>query len=179
MAGIETDSLVEPSIIEAMLTVASRCPVGCFVEVGVYRGGTARCLEHLSLDQGRRFYAYDTFTGIPMTNREMGDVHAVGDFSDTSLEHVRALLPHTHLVQGIFPASAVRMGTVAFAHLDCDQYQSVRESLEYLWPRMAPNGVVWFDDAPVLEGASNAVKEFCLAHRVYLRSMSNRWHVVK
>jgi hypothetical protein len=143
-----------------MLEFAGGCPVGAFVEVGVWRGGSAWHLMNLAQAQGRRFYAYDTFQGIPFQIPGL-DTHPVGDFKDVVEEEVRSLLPEATVIAGVFPRSAVEMGSIAFAHLDCDAYKSVKDSLIYLAPRMARGGIIWFDDAPCLAGAKAAAEEFC------------------
>jgi hypothetical protein len=166
-------SVVGEDVIAELLALAESCPEGCFVEVGVYKGGTAQHLSSLASKQGRSLYLYDTFTGIPYKQEGL-DSHNVGDFSDTSFEEVRSNLPAAVVVQGIFPESAVSMPGVAFAHLDCDQYRSVRDSIEYLRPRMVKGGVMWFDDY-CLEGAKKAIDETFAAHttsktnKVYVR----------
>jgi len=150
-------SLVGEHVIKEMIELASKCPEGCFVEVGVYKGGTAQHIEKLALEQKRQFYAYDTFTGIPYKS-EIDQIPA-GTFNDTSFEEVRKALPNTCVIQGIFPGSAVDMPPVAFAHLDCDQYQSIREACLYLEPHMVDGGIIWFDDYGCLRSADAAVNE--------------------
>lgn len=139
----------------SLATIASKCPPGCFVEVGVYRGGSAWLLSWLAEQQDRELYLYDTFTGIP--HKDAVDVHQVGDFADCSYEAVCQAIPYAVVVHGIFPASAVPMPSVAFAHLDCDQYKSVSESLAYLCPLMVPGGAIVLDDVWCLEGATQAL----------------------
>ena len=51
------------------------------------------------------------------------------------------------------------MPKIAFAHLDCDQYKSIIDSVNYITPMMVKGGVIWFDDAPCLKGAAKAVNE--------------------
>jgi hypothetical protein len=125
--------------------------------VGVYKGGTAHLLHQLAMMQGRILYLYDTFSGIPW--KSLVDMHEIGEFSDTSLAEVQSICPEAVITPGIFPASAIDMEPVAFAHLDCDQYRSYQESIEYLSPRMVPGGVLWFDDSTSLYGARLAVME--------------------
>jgi Macrocin-O-methyltransferase (TylF) len=153
-------SAVLEADIRRLLAAAAVTPPGAFVEVGVFRGGTAWRLQQLATEQGRELYLYDTFEGIPYQGAK--DLHQVGDFSETCYEDVAALLPQAHVVKGIFPDSAIDMPRVAFAHLDCDQYRSVLESAQYLETLMVPGGVIWFDDSPLLEGARLAAEElFC------------------
>jgi asparagine synthase (glutamine-hydrolysing) len=146
-------SLVGPETLAELLEKARATPPGCIVEVGVYRGGSAVELAKA----GRALYLYDTFTGIP--HRSPYDSHQIGDFAETSVEAVQQLLPHAVVIAGIFPTSAITMPDVAFAHLDCDQYQSVLESARYLAPLMVKGGIMWFDDSPCLAGARRAVEE--------------------
>lgn len=157
MPWVAPHSLVGEETIREMLDCARGTPAGCFVEVGVYKGGTGWFLNQLSLDQHRELYLYDTFTGIP--HHDAVDAHHIGDFADTSFEAVRALIPRAITVPGVFPGSAVPMPPIAFVHLDCDQYRSVKEAAEFLLPRMVSKGVVWFDDSPCLEGAHKAARE--------------------
>ena len=140
-----------------LLAQASSAPPGCFVEVGVYRGGSAWPLLQLCKAQHRALYLYDTFTGIP--HAQDGDMHKVGDFSDVDFEETVRHLDGACIVPGVFPASAVLMPPVAFAHLDCDQYRSVHEAAAYLVPHMVPGGVIWFDDSPCIPAAHRAARE--------------------
>lgn len=150
-------SLIGERDLNDMIAMAAGTPAGCFVEVGVYRGGSAYRLAQVAREQVRELYLYDTFSGIP--HKDAIDSHAIGDFADTSLEHVHALIPEAIITPGIFPGCALPMPPVAFAHLDCDQYRSVREASLFLVPRMVPGGVIWFDDSPCLTGARIAVSE--------------------
>jgi len=150
-------TLVNKETIKELLNIASETPEGSFVEVGVYQGGTAYYLSLLAQKQKRDIYLYDTFTGIPY--KDEIDQHDVGDFKDTSYETVKNLIPYAKVIQGIFPKSAVKMGAIAFAHIDCDQYRSIIESVEYLKPLMIKGGVMWFDDYGCLAGATKAVHD--------------------
>jgi O-methyltransferase len=151
-------SLVSGEVAAALCAKAAATPPGAFVEVGVYHGGTAWHLARLAETQGRRLYLYDTFTGIPY--RCDRDSHAVGDFHDVDLTRVALDVGYGTFVPGIFPASALDMGPIAFVHLDCDQFQSYRDALEYFEPRMIEGGVIWCDDMPALQSAADAINEF-------------------
>jgi hypothetical protein len=160
--GERPHSLVDPEVARAMCKLAQGTPRGCFVEVGVYHGGTAWFLAAVAAQQHRALYLYDTFTGIPYRDDAI-DSHHVGDFEDTSLGEVQAAVPYGLCIPGVFPASAVKMGRVAFVHLDCDQYRSYRDALWFLHSYMVPGGVIWCDDADCLNSAGTAVREYCEA----------------
>lgn len=132
-------SAVSSDNLYVLLHYASQAPEGCFVEVGVWRGGTAFHLQEM-----RTLFAYDTFEGMPFAEEE--DYHPVGDFSDTDYSLVKRLLNRSTVVKGIFPNSAVEMPPVAFAHIDCDQYKSIYDSAKYLSDKMATGGIMYFDD---------------------------------
>lgn len=144
------------NVFTELVEVAGSAPEGCIVEVGVYKGGSASYLTELAEKQGRQIFLYDTFTGIPFQSEY--DKHAVGDFNDTSYEAVKAALPYATVTQGLFPASAIPMPKIAFAHIDVDQYQSYLDCIRFLSPMMVSGGVMWFDDYE-LDGGKKAVDE--------------------
>jgi hypothetical protein len=150
-------SLLSPAAIADLRELAAAAPPGCFVEVGVYQGGSAQHLAEIAAAQGRALYLYDTFRGIPVQGPL--DSHPVGDFGDTSAEAVREAIPAAIVVEGVFPDSKMAMPPVAFAHIDCDQYESVARAILALTPLMAPGGVMLFDDYKCLDGATTAVHD--------------------
>jgi hypothetical protein len=141
----------------SLALIAAKCPPGCFVEVGVYRGGSAWLLSWLAEQQGRELFLYDTFEGIPFKSDV--DVHQVGDFADCSYESVCEAVPNATVVRGVFPGSMVPMPPVSFVHLDCDQYESVKRSLGVLVPLMVKGGAIVLDDVWCLEGATKALMD--------------------
>lgn len=153
-------SVVPDRVLDRLCHHLRSSPPGAVVEVGVYQGGSALRLWQVCQEQSRRLFLYDTFKGIP--HKQDIDHHKVGDFADTSYDAVRALFPpEVKVVPGLFPDSAVPMPTLAFIHLDCDQYRSVKDSFMYLEPLLCHGGIVWFDDAPILAGAMLAARECC------------------
>jgi hypothetical protein len=172
------ESLIGLHALQAMAGKALSMPPGCFVEVGVYRGGSARHLATIALVQDRRLFLYDTFEGLPY--KADIDQEPVGRFADTSVEEVRRLIPDSHvqIVKGVFPASAVPMPAVAFVHLDCDQYQAITESVRYLWPMMVEGGVIWFDDPFALDGATLALNDLFAEAYIRIDADCNKAYVV-
>ena len=150
-------SLIAVYALDDMAAMARKAPEGCIVEVGVYQGGSAEVLMRIAKEQGRQLFLYDTFTGTPCWS--VHDSHDVGDFADAEFEIVRDEFPEATVIKGIFPESAVPMPPIAFVHMDCDQYQSVKESAAFLKPLMVHGGIMWFDDSPCLKGAEIATHE--------------------
>lgn len=153
-------SLIAAGQLDAMCETAGAVPPGAFIEVGVYRGGSAERLAKVAREHGRDLWLFDSFTGI-VERTEGVDHHKVGDFSDTSVGEVRALIPEALIVVGdaceTLPATDT--GPLAFVHMDVDQYATHRACIAELQPRMVRGGVMWFDDADALAGAWKAVSE--------------------
>lgn len=157
-------SLIGEGVILEMLDLARTMPVGAFIEVGVFQGGSAQYLHELAIRQGRLLYLCDTFNGMP--HRGANDSHPIGDFSATSVEAVQSVCPWAVFVDGVFPESAAKIdfGAVAFVHLDVDQEKSYDDALEFFRTRMVPGGVIWLDDYGCLPGADLAVNRFALTN---------------
>ena len=156
-------SLIRPDALNELAEEARRAPQGCLVEVGVYKGGSAWILDMVGREQNRKVWLFDTFRGTPHANSKL-DVHKKTDFGDVDVEELMAALPDSQLVVGVFPntlkdADALGMGRIALAHIDCDQYRSVKACCESLMKRMVPGGVMIFDDYDALPGARQAVDE--------------------
>lgn len=117
---------------------------GSTAEFGVYQGGSAKVISDAL--PNKFLHLFDTFTGIPF--RGNADIHEVGDFSDTFLNDVRNLIGHhnTWYHVGLFPAGFDSDEKFCLVHLDCDQYQSMKDGLEFFYPRMSVGGIIIIDD---------------------------------
>jgi O-methyltransferase len=138
------------------------------VECGVYRGGTAAMIARVIAESGgsKKFYLFDTFSGMPKTEKGR-DLHAEGDFADTSAEDVESFVNEpeiTVLRKGFIPETFIGLESrrFAFAHIDVDIYKSIIDSLEFIWPRLLSGGFIVFDDYgfPSCPGARQAVDHF-------------------
>lgn len=132
-------------------------PEGCFAEVGVYQGGSAKILYSISERQGRKLFLYDTFTGMPFKGEF--DTHDIGLFSDCSEDEIKAVMPNAIVSKGIFPESMVAMPPVAFVHADADQYQSTLDVIKVFSPLMVKGGMMLFDDYYCVPSCILAVDE--------------------
>jgi len=161
--ALRPPSIIRDDVLNELVMAARIAPAGDIVEVGVYQGGSAWVLGGVAREQGRRLWLFDTFSGMPWHEGGL-DFHRKGEFGDTSLEAVRQRIPDAEFVPGVFPktlkdAQTRGLRAVALAHIDCDQYRSVRACCERLGPLMLPGGVMVFDDYDTLEGAQRAVDE--------------------
>ena len=165
MRSVVGNSLVDIERCYILYQLAKRCDriwEGSdisFVEVGVYRGGTARLLAE-AIKSDRTLHLYDTFEGMPTVSVE-DSFHKTGDFADTSIEAVAKLVAGFKIEfhKGRFPDTAGDLGNLCMVHVDVDIYESVRDCIGYLWPKIIPGGVMIFDDYGfyTCDGAKKAV----------------------
>lgn len=150
---------LEPWELLPMVEMAASTPPGCFVEVGVFWGGSAFHLNALAQKQNRQIYLYDTFAGLPCADMTVDSLPA--GLLATDFATVRQTLgPYPHMYKCWFPHDVdLPPEPIAFVHMDVDQYQCTKEATAALLPLMAPGGVMWFDDSNTLEGARKAVRE--------------------
>ena len=134
---------------------AAKLAPGAFLEVGVWRGGTGALLAKGAALGGQSdpVYLCDTFTGVVKAGSE-DSYYQGGEHSDTSKELVERLLrsldlTNVRIVEGIFPNSAdatLENSRFRLVHIDVDVYQSAKDVLEWVWPRLVPGGMVIYDD---------------------------------
>lgn len=160
-------SLIASGALEDIVMLAKGTPPGCFVEVGVYQGGSAWHLLQVAKEQERQLHLFDTFTGIPV--KAPIDTHKLGDYGDVSLDSVKAALDGAVFHVGIFPGTLRKAFAlprdyppppekIAFVHVDCDQYDSITACIDHLFPLMVKGGIMLFDDCYSLPGATAAVE---------------------
>lgn len=140
---------------------------GDFLECGVFRGGTARLAAYTLNNhiQGRSLHLFDSFAGMPKTTSGI-DRFESGDFNNTSEAAVRALMepyPFVSIHPGFIPETftGLPIKQIAWAHVDVDIYQSVRDCISFIYPRLVPGGFLIFDDYgfPSCASARRAVDE--------------------
>lgn len=131
---------------------------GCFVEVGVWRGGSSAVIEqaitdYCVADMRPKFYIADTFEGVVKAGEEYDSTYKGAEHSDTSIEHVKELFDKVNLkipeiLVGIFPDDHpdLNINEISFLHSDVDVYESTKDIVEWCLPRLTKNAVVVFDD---------------------------------
>ena len=140
---------------------------GALAEVGVFQGGSARVMCEANTN-GKDLHLFDTFEGMPETDRERDRVGA-GVCAGTSLEDVQAYLqdyPFVDCHKGCFPDSVSGLPDdcreFAFVHLDVDIYRSTLDGLRFFYPRMSRGGMILSHDyrSTGLPGVRRAFDEF-------------------
>ena len=141
---------------------------GCFAELGVYKGETARII-HLTAPS-RILRLFDTFEGLPSKDlkEETGEAatYTSKNFADTSIQKIVSLFKNDMNVKihpGYFPdtTAGLENETYAFVNIDADLYNPTKEGLNFFYPRLAPGGCIIIHDYNYKwEGAMKAVDEF-------------------
>ncbi len=166
---------------------------GDYVEIGVFRGTSARLAYHYmkATRLKRNCYFLDTFAGFEYeAAKKSSDAHWQGTH-DVSMELVRKRMeaapsydgpqPEFNLVKSdiIQDELSGKIKSIAMCNIDVDMYEAVLVALEKTWPLLARGGICIVQDpgrTPLLGGARLALDQFlvkiknqkCLA--VYLES---------
>lgn len=153
---------------------------GDFVECGVYQGGSS-LLAALSFrrfqDGSRKYWLYDTFTGMPSPTEEDHIAHTGQALSERNPEgwwqaaekqvlqiFVENKVPQSmvHLVPGKVEDTLKKEvpKKIALLRLDTDWYSSTKVELDILYKKLVPGGILVIDDYGHFTGAKQAVDEF-------------------
>ncbi|MDO4759825.1 MAG: TylF/MycF/NovP-related O-methyltransferase [Candidatus Saccharibacteria bacterium] len=165
VADVETSEILK--IARGALSVP-----GDFVELGCYEGDTSLLLAEVLKGADKKLWLYDSFEGLPAKTLE--DESAAGENfqegvlavtkREVKLRFLRANLPVPIIKKAWFSDLTADdlPEKIAFAFLDGDLYQSIKESLALVWDKMADGGVIIVHDYdnPELPGVTKAVDEW-------------------
>lgn len=159
---------------------------GIYIEAGTARGGSAIIIASVKPPE-TDFYLFDTFSQIPSPTEQDGvDVHeryeliksgkAQGLGSQLYYGYQHDLLTQVKknfselgidvyenriiFKQGLFQDTMLIKQPVAFAHIDCDWYESVKYCLHQIIPNLQIGGTTVIDDYFHWSGCKLAVDEF-------------------
>ncbi|HEY1094127.1 MAG TPA: TylF/MycF/NovP-related O-methyltransferase [Glycomyces sp.] len=134
-------------------TVLSYRIPGQVIEVGCNAGHTSVWLQQIigEFGPGRELHLFDSFEGLPERSDhdsllEGGDL-AVSE-AEVKANFIEWGLPLPHIHKGWFEDALPTAcpSQVSFAYLDGDYYDSILTSLEHVYPRLSPGGVMLIDD---------------------------------
>lgn len=180
---------------QAAKWVATQGIPGDVVECGVFKGGSivmfAKVFERLDKDfKNRKFWLFDTFEGMaPPTERDASDAgpadkeyrmslkkDGTSGWCRQPLEEVEAYIRrNTENLNVVYVKGKVeetlakdvnRPERIAILRLDTDFYESTKAEMEFLYPRLVPNGVLIVDDYSFWKGCKEAVDEFFAANNI-------------
>ena len=169
--------------VEACLETIRRDNVpGDLIECGVWRGGTAILLRGFLKAHGmesRTVWVADSFAGLPPPacpeDREHDLSAAKFPMLAIPLETVRDLFARYGLLDGgvrflpgwfcdTLPAAPIQ--SLALLRLDGDLYESTRDALEALYPKLSPGGFATVDDYHCMPPCRQAVDEYRERHGI-------------
>ena len=167
-------------ILTELEKVLERGARGAVVEFGCYIGTTSLFIRRL-LDErqdGREFHVYDSFEGLPPKTAEdeswAGEQFQAGELAVSKKRFIQQFQkaglkpPITH--KGWFSdlSSSDVPDKIAFAFLDGDFYESIRDSLKLVRPRMKAGGTIIIDDyaREALPGVAKAAHELLAGHTI-------------
>jgi O-methyltransferase len=188
---IISDQISRPAldvVLQALsLTVSTRIP-GDIVEFGCYIGTTSlfirRLLNELQSCQPGKFFAYDSFAGLPSKGQQdasaAGVDFAAGELNVSKKQFLRSFQqaqlqpPITYKAWFNELTDTQLPSTLAFAFLDGDFYDSILTSLRLVWPRLSIGGTIAIDDyqRETLPGVERAVHDF-FGHTVHPKIIVN------
>lgn len=157
---------------------------GDFVELGCYKGDTSLLLAEVirkhnstsSEDHAKKLWIYDSFEGLPAKSPQ--DVSEPGrDFQAGELVVTKREVKQRFLRAGL-PVPVIKkkwfheLGPadlptgIAFAFLDGDFYESIKDSLRAVDGKISQGGIVIVHDYSniALPGVAKAVDEWCAKH---------------
>jgi hypothetical protein len=138
-------------------------------EIGTYKGGSAKfileAINHFQL--ANPLYVFDTFEGHAHVDEQVNGLHAVGQFSETSYEEVKAYLkaPNVTVYKGDFLETArciEHIDNFGIVHIDVDVYPVTKFCLDFFENRTIPGSILIIDDYGnnYCKGLKKAVDEF-------------------
>lgn len=128
---------------------------GALIEIGTWKGGSGALITKKARLMGIKdnVYLCDTFTGIAKAGIYDSYFNG-GELADTSKEIVEEIihklkLDNVKILAGIFPDETNKMvidNKFRFCHIDVDVYQSAKDIVDWLWPKLVIGGIIVFDD---------------------------------
>lgn len=152
---------------------------GNFIETGVWQGGQTILMRGVLKAYGihdRRVYVADSFQGLPEVDPEtapddaiaLGILDGIGRFRVTADDVRRNFAAYGLLdeqvvfLEGWFSDTLpyAELGALAVVRLDGDFYDSTRDAIEILYPRLSSGGFVIVDDYGCPFGCKRAIDEY-------------------
>lgn len=179
---------------------------GDVVECGVASGYTLSILASLVRSSGtnRHIWGFDSWAGLPKpSEKDLASAKScareglLGDSSvECVLENLRwcgfddsEIKSGVTFVKGLFSDTLpkYRGPNIALLHIDADLYDSYKDALQYLWPKVSVGGIIAFDEYQALDtwsGAKPAVDEFFSqlapgSVRLHKDALFDRYYAVK
>lgn len=195
-------------IMTVVKSVGSKKIVGSFLELGCALGGSAIIIASTK-DRDRQFTIYDVFGMIPppstkddkdiqerykeitsgMSTGISGDIYygyqknlkkiVVNNFKKF---HINPNNANVKLIEGLYEDTLhfKKEDRIAFAHIDCDWYDSVMTCLERITPILSVGGVLVIDDYYTWSGCKKAIDDYFLDKKASFNFITkSRLHITR
>lgn len=153
---------------------------GDWVEFGCYRGDTSLLLAEILRGTEKKLWLYDSFEGLPEKTESdrsvAGENFQKGELAvskrGVKLRFLRSGLAVPKITKGWFSELTEKdlPEKISLAFLDGDLYESIRESLWLVGPKMSAGGYILVHDYTneALPGVAKAVGEWLKQHNYQL-----------
>lgn len=189
----------------AVRKIESKKVPGIFIETGCALGGSALVIT-MNKKTKRPFFVYDVFSMIPapsdMDGKDVleryetiksGKAKGINDkkyygYEENLKNQVKSTFDHygvnvntntVTLVEGLYEDTLKVSEKIAFAHIDCDWYESVMTCLSQIAPNLSKEGIIIIDDYYSWSGCKKATDEYFAPklNEFYLSKKANKLHV--
>jgi O-methyltransferase len=176
---IISDQITEPGlrvVLRELSSVLEQNTAGDITEFGCYNSTTSlfirRLLDEQQSRSNREFHVYDSFIGLPAKTAQdessAGTAFQAGELASSKKQFLhefqKARLTPPIIHKGWFNDLNAHdvPEEIAYAFLDGDFYHSILTSLQLVWPRLSPGGIVTIDDygQEALPGVARAVHNY-------------------
>ncbi|MEK6857593.1 MAG: TylF/MycF/NovP-related O-methyltransferase, partial [Nanoarchaeota archaeon] len=138
---------------------------GDMLEVGVYKGGSAKLI--CAVKGAKSLYLFDTFEGLKdakEVDKESDNTFVNGDFNSdySAVKELFSKEVNVSVYKGYFPKDAENMTDkrFCFVNLDVDTHESTVNSLNFIYSKMNRGGFILSHDYPTAKGVKTAIDEF-------------------
>ena len=165
---------------------------GDICEFGVAQGATSQLIASEIMSTDRNFWLFDSFEGLPAPTKEDRLIDDIFNLGSMQRYEGTMMSPETEVLGRLdkvnFPRERLKVmkgwvnetisrpdvpSRVAFAYVDFDFYEPIKDALAFLDERMLPGARIVVDDYGFFsEGAQLATDEFVAA-------ASGRWKLMK
>jgi O-methyltransferase len=169
------------SLQDCVADVIRRDVPGDLIECGAWRGGACifmRAVLKAYEDTSRSVWVADSFEGIPKPDPSIdpqdarlwagGELAVSVEEAKQNFENYGLLDEQVRFLKGFFidtlPDAPIE--SLSVLRVDCDLYESVMQSLEYLYPKVSVGGYVIIDDYGALPPAKRAVEDYRKANGI-------------
>jgi hypothetical protein len=145
---------------------------GAYVEIGVYKAGSARVVLNYMEASGlsREVFLLDTYEGFTYAEAEKSkDTYWKGTHTDTSIKYVEERTEGFQIKPYIIKSNIIDdslpeiQNGIALCNIDVDMYEAVQSALQKTYSKINSYGIIVLEDqghTPALAGGWFAAKEF-------------------